>query len=49
MKVAYARVSALDQNLDRQIQELKKLDAEKIFIEKQSGANIEKRQFFKKL
>lgn len=46
MKVAYARVSALDQNLDRQIQELKKLGAEKIFIEKQSGATIEKRPVF---
>lgn len=46
MKVAYARVSSLEQNLDRQIQELKKLGAEKIFIEKQSGATIEKRPVF---
>lgn len=34
MKVAYARVSTLDQNLDRQIEEFKKMGAEKIFIEK---------------
>ncbi len=46
MKVAYARVSAVEQNLDRQIQELKKLGAEKIFIEKQSGATIERRPVF---
>lgn len=46
MKVAYARVSSVEQNLDRQVQELKKLGAEKIFIEKQSGATIEKRPIF---
>ncbi|MGH2233494.1 recombinase family protein, partial [Enterococcus faecalis] len=43
MKVAYARVSSVDQNLDRQIQEFKKLGAEKIFVEKKSGATIEQR------
>lgn len=46
MKVAYARVSSLDQNLERQIEELKKLGAEKIFVEKKSGATIENRQIF---
>lgn len=46
MKVAYARVSSLEQNLDRQVQELKKLGAEKIFIEKESGATIENRPVF---
>ncbi|MCC4085774.1 recombinase family protein [Enterococcus faecalis] len=46
MKVAYARVSFVDQNLDRQIQEFKKLGAEKIFVEKKSGATIEQRPVF---
>ncbi|MGX6962276.1 recombinase family protein [Vagococcus xieshaowenii] len=46
MKVAYARVSSEEQNLDRQIEEFKKLGAEKIFIEKKSGASIEQRPIF---
>lgn len=46
MKVAYARVSTVEQNLDRQIESLKKFGAEKFFIEKQSGATIEKRPVF---
>jgi len=46
LKVAYARVSSIDQNLDRQIQEFKKLGAEKIFVEKKSGATIEQRPVF---
>lgn len=49
MKVAYARVSSLEQNLDRQVQELKKLGAEKIFIEKESGATIENRPVFQEV
>ncbi|MBO1137658.1 recombinase family protein [Enterococcus faecalis] len=46
MKVAYARVSSVDQNLDRQIQEFEKLGAEKIFVEKKFGATIEQRPVF---
>lgn len=46
MKIAYARVSSLEQNIDRQIDELTKLGAEKIFIEKQSGATIKNRPVF---
>lgn len=46
MRVAYARVSTKEQNLQRQIAELKKLGAEKIFIEKGSGATIENRIVF---
>ena len=46
LKVAYARVSSVDQNLDRQIQGFKKLGAEKIFVEKKSGATIEQRPVF---
>lgn len=34
------------QNLERQIQELKKLGAKKIFVEKKSGASIEQRLIF---
>lgn len=46
LKVAYARVSSIDQNLDRQIDELKNFGAEKLFIEKQSGATIRQRPIF---
>ena len=37
MRVAYIRVSSIDQNEQRQIEEMKKFGAERIFIEKQSG------------
>lgn len=46
MKIAYAKVSSKDQNLQRQIEELKKLGAEKFFVEKYSGATIENRTVF---
>ena len=46
MKVAYIRVSSIDQNEQRQIEEMKKFGAEKIFIEKQSGATITQRPIF---
>ncbi|WP_318036252.1 recombinase family protein [Enterococcus spodopteracolus] len=46
MKVAYIRVSSIDQNEQRQITEMKKFGAEKIFIEKQSGATITQRPIF---
>ena len=42
MKIAYIRVSSIDQNEQRQIEEMKKFGAEKIFIEKQSGATIDR-------
>lgn len=48
MKVAYIRVSSLDQNEQRQIEEMKQFGAEKIFIEKQSGATISERPAFQK-
>ncbi|EYF82142.1 recombinase family protein, partial [Staphylococcus aureus] len=37
MKIGYARVSTKDQNLERQIEILKRYGATKIFEEKQSG------------
>lgn len=48
MIVGYARVSSNDQNLERQLENLKTFCAEKIFTEKQSGKSIENRQYFKK-
>ncbi|WP_271401154.1 recombinase family protein [Salinicoccus roseus] len=47
MKIAYARVSTVDQNLERQIDNLKAFGAEKIFTEKKSGASINDRFVFK--
>lgn len=46
MKIAYIRVSSIDQNEQRQIEEMKRFGAEKIFIEKQSGATISHRPVF---
>ena len=39
--VGYARVSSIDQNLERQLENLKAFGVEKIFTEKQSGKSIE--------
>ncbi|MGE1025842.1 recombinase family protein [Bacillus sp. GMs2/2] len=46
MKIAYARVSTLDQNLNRQIETLKEFGAEKIFTEQKSGASVHNREVF---
>ena len=40
MIVGYARVSTIDQNLDRQIENLQSFGTEKIFTEKQSGKSV---------
>lgn len=39
MKIGYVRVSSKDQNLDRQIEQLKKEKCEKILTEKESGSH----------
>ncbi|MBX5317017.1 recombinase family protein [Staphylococcus caprae] len=46
MIVGYARVSSIDQKLERQMENLKAFGAEKIFTEKQSGKSIENRPIF---
>jgi DNA invertase Pin-like site-specific DNA recombinase len=43
MKVGYARVSSIDQNLNRQIAALRAEGCDKIFREKASGKNIKDR------
>ncbi|HAQ2434740.1 TPA: recombinase family protein [Enterococcus faecium] len=49
MLVGYARVSSDDQNLERQLEEFKKIGVEKIFSEKKSGRNISERSEFNKM
>ncbi|WP_440870245.1 recombinase family protein, partial [Staphylococcus shinii] len=49
MIVGYARVSTIDQNLDRQIENLEVFGAERIFTEKQSGKSIENRPIFQEV
>ena len=49
MIVGYARVSTKDQNLDRQIETLTAAGVEKLFVEKQSGQNIEGRPVFQEM
>jgi len=44
MNIGYARVSTLDQNLDLQIDALKKVDCERIFQEKITGTKIKRPQ-----
>lgn len=46
MIVGYARVSSIDQNLERQLENLKIFGVEKIFTEKQSGKSVENRPVF---
>lgn len=42
MKIGYARVSTLDQNLDRQIDNLKSAGCERIFNEKMTGTRSDR-------
>lgn len=48
-KIGYARVSTRDQNLEMQIQAIKKAGCDKIYQEKKSGRKIEDRSVLKKL
>ncbi|HBL3604449.1 recombinase family protein, partial [Enterococcus faecium] len=43
MLVGYARVSSDDQNLERQLEEFRKIGVEKVFAEKKSGRNTVER------
>ena len=45
MKIGYARVSTLEQNLDLQLRALEKAGCKKILREKVSGSNRERPQF----
>ena len=45
MKIGYARVSTLDQNLDLQLRALEKAGCKKFFREKVSGSSRERPQF----
>lgn len=47
MKIGYARVSTVDQNLDRQINQLEEVGCNKIFKEKVSGKSKDNREVFK--
>ena len=49
MKIAYARVSTTDQNLERQLEEFRKLNIDKVFSEKISGKNTERQELQKML
>lgn len=42
MLVGYVRVSSLDQNPERQLEELKAMQVEKIFMDKLSGKNVKR-------
>lgn len=48
-RFGYARVSSTDQNLGRQKELLEKSEADRIFEEKQSGANLESRPVLSEL
>lgn len=45
MIIGYARVSTVDQNLDRQIESLKEYGCEKIFADKSTGKNFNRPEF----
>ena len=46
MIVGYARVSSIDQNVERQLDNLKTFGVDKIFTEKQAGKSVENRPVF---
>lgn len=49
MIIGYARVSSAEQNLTRQVNDLKKFGCQKIFTEKQSGRNFKERTTYNEM
>lgn len=49
MIIGYARVSSKDQNLERQIEELKKFGCEKVFTEKESAKSFKNRLVYEEM
>lgn len=49
MKIGYVRVSTVEQNVARQLEQMSKFGVEKIFLEKVSGKNIKDRKELKKM
>ena len=49
MIYGYARVSSKEQNLDRQLEEFKKYNIDKIYCEKKSGKNFKDRDEYQKM
>ncbi len=49
MNIGYVRVSTLEQNEARQLEQMKKFNVEKIFLEKVSGKNIKDRKELKNM
>lgn len=49
MRIGYVRVSSLDQNPDRLIEDLKAQQVEKIFMDKISGKNTDRPELQKML
>jgi len=45
MKVFYARVSSINQNEARQLEQAKEVNADKVFIDKASGKNTDRKSF----
>ena len=49
MKIGYVRVSTLEQNDERQLEQMEKIGVDRIFREKISGKNIQDRKELKKM
>ncbi len=46
MRIGYARVSTIEQNIDMQVQSLEQFGCQKIFVDKKSGRNYKDRREF---
>lgn len=47
MKVGYIRVSTVEQNIGRQVKSLEEYGCEKVFIDRKTGANLERDEYHK--